>query len=266
TSLTEKLPPEIDSKEVAYDGLVVFVSFNYSNRKNSLPQSLNGRISFEQLRKLYFGKIHNWQQKPINASNVDVRLYAPDDNTAVEFFENKVLEAKGFFDKRQKTLTKQSNNFLSSPTPSFKPPTINKITSKYGGSSFARLLQTVYGEFEDYNLGAIAFGKLSQVFGQCSVYPLALANGNNKAIQPLIQDNRQPIQPTTDLCEDKGGYYPNTEVFKTGKYPLAYPIAIAYLKDNSLPPVGEKFADLLRTKEGQTLLKEIGLVPFYQIE
>ena len=115
-------------------------------------------------------------------------------------------------------------------------------------------------------MGAIAFGKLSQVFGQCSVYPLALANGNNKAIQPLIQDNRQPIQPTTDLCEDKGAYYPNTEVFKTGKYPLAYPIAIAYLKDNSLPPVGEKFADLLRTKEGQTLLKEIGLVPLFQIE
>lgn len=268
TSLTEKLPPEVDSKEIGYDGLVVFVSFNYSKRKNSLPQTLNGRITFEQLRKLYFGKINNWKQKPINASNIDVRLYVPDDNTAVQIFENKVLEAKGFFEKRQKILNKQNHSFLSSMTPSLRPPTINKIISKYGGSSFASLLQTVYREFEDEDdrLGAIAFGKLSQVFGQCSVYPLALANGNKKPIQPLIQDNGQPIKPTTDLCEDKGSYYPNTGVFKTGKYPLAYPIVIAYLKDNSLPPVGEKFADMLRTQEGQKLLKEIGLVTLYQIK
>ena len=268
TSLVDKLPPEVDSKEIAYDGLVVFVAYSYSNRENSLPQTLNGRITFEQLRKLYFGKIDNWQEKPINASNIDVRLYATDDNEVVQIFEQKVLQAKGLFDRKQKILTKQtqSNRLVTSVTPSLMPPTINRITSKYGGSSFAMLLQRVYQEFEDNNLGAIAFGKLSQVFGQCSVYPLALVDGDKEAIQPLIQDNGQPVKPKTDLCEDKGSYYPNTEVFKTGEYPLAYPLAIVYLKDNSLPPVGEKFADMLRTKEGQKLLKEIGLVSLYQIK
>ena len=263
TSLVNKLPPEVDGKEIAYDGLVVFVAYSYSNRENSLPQTLNGRITFEQLRKLYFGKIDNWQQKPINASDIDVRLYAPDNKEVVKIFEQKVLHTKDFFDKRQNVLTKQNNTYISPIKTSLIPPTINQITSRYGGSSFAMLLQTVYREFEENKLGAIAFGKLSQVFGQCSVYPLALVDGDGEPIQPLIQDNRQPVKPNTDLCEDKGSYYPNTEVFKTGQYPLAYPVAIIYLNDNSLPPAGAKFADMLRTKEGQKLLKEIGLVPLY---
>jgi ABC-type phosphate transport system substrate-binding protein len=131
------------------------------------------------------------------------------------------------------------------------------------------MLQKVIQDFEKADskqqIGAIAFSRLSQVFGQCSVYPLALVEEGNRPVQALIQDNGQPVNPTTDLCNDKGSYYPNVQVFKDRAYPLAYPLAVVYPRDNSRPPVGVKFADMLRTQEGQQLLSKTGLVPLYPV-
>jgi hypothetical protein len=114
-------------------------------------------------------------------------------------------------------------------------------------------------------MGAIAFGKLSQVFGQCSVYPLALKEGKTDFVHPLIQDNQQPVNPTTDLCEHKGSYFPNLQVFRDNSYPLGYPLGVVYPRDNSRPPVGAKFAEMLRTQEGQQLLSRTGLIPLYPL-
>lgn len=223
-------------KTFAYDGLVVFVSFSYAKRQNSLPRHLNGQIRFQQLRDIYTGRIRNWRQ--LGGPNMPVKLYIPEETEAIHIFEQRVLKSDediALFRQLRQTRIVQLRTFDT--------------------------LRAVIRDFEDRNVGAIAFGTLSKVFGQCSVYPLALIESGRNVVQPLIQANGKPIDPATDLCKDKGSYVPDVQVFQTGRYPLGYPLAVIYPRDNSLPPAGQKFAEILRTLQAQRLLNETGLVP-----
>jgi ABC-type phosphate transport system substrate-binding protein len=258
TSLINQIPVELEQKAVAYDGLVVVVAFSYSKRENSLPSALNGKITFEQLRKLYSGEITNW--KDLGGPDLPVKLYMPDETEAVRIFEQRVLKDNDKINAFRNLQRKEDQAAL--------------ITNSWQGliirvSNSREMLQKIIQDFEKTDvkqqIGAIAFSRLSEVFGQCSVYPLALGEGENRPIQPLIQDNGQPVNATTDLCNDKGSYHPNFQVFKDQSYPLSYPIAVVYPRDNSRPPAGAKFADMLRTQEGQQLLSKTGLVPLYSV-
>jgi ABC-type phosphate transport system substrate-binding protein len=252
TNLVNQITPKLRYQEVAYDGLVIFVAFSYSKREKSLPRALNGQISFEQLRDLYTGKITNWNQlKGANLPNLPVKLYMPIEKGAIQIFEERVLQdssAVATFRQLQNQ-NQNSNNFVTnSATNITSLPTIE-------------MLRQGLRDFEEKDIGSIGFATLSQVFGQCSAYPLAVTDGNKPAIQSLIQDNGIAVNPNTDLCDDKGNYRPNIQVFKTGSYPLGYPIVVVYPGDNSRPPIGQKFADMLRTAEIQRLLEKAGLVP-----
>jgi hypothetical protein len=250
TSSVDKFYNDLEYKKVAYDGLVVFVNFSYSKRKEGLPKALKGQITFDQLRQLYTGKIANW--KEIGGPDLPVRLYIPDETDAVRIFEQRVLrdnQSIQLFRNLQRKGTSPTSFTISWLAVIERVPTIE-------------MLRKIIRNFEDNNkVGAIAFGTLSKVFGQCSVYPLALVEGEKEPVQVLVQDNGQPVNPTTDLCKDKGSYFPNQEVLLTERYPLGYPLAVVYPKDNSRPPVGAKFAEMLRTKEGQKLLRKTGVVP-----
>ncbi|AFY42110.1 substrate-binding domain-containing protein [Nostoc sp. PCC 7107] len=246
-NMFEQFSPELKHQAFAYDGLVVFVAFSYSKRDQSLPQALNGQISIEQIQDLYTGKITNWKQlKGRNLPDLPVKLYIPNDAESIRIFEHRVLKSESAI-----------NAFHS-----LKNSTIN-ITSL----STINMLQQVLNDFEKDDIttrtGSIGFATLSQVFGQCSAYPLAIADGNNTAVQTLVQDNGKSIDPNTDLCDDKGSYKPNIEVFKTRSYPLGYPLVVLYPGDNSRPPIGQKFAEMLRTTEVQQILEKTGLVPLH---
>jgi ABC-type phosphate transport system substrate-binding protein len=251
TSLVNDLTPQMLHREVAYDGLVVFVAFSYAKRESGLPKALNGKISLEQLRELYTGKITNWQQ--LGGADLPVKLYFPPEKEAVRIFEQRVLKDKNaimaFRNLLQQQKANQSSTFITSNAPPIQ--TLPTLT----------MLQQVLRDFEENNIGSIGFATLSQVFGQCSAYPLALVDGNRPAVQTLIQDNGKDVEPSTDLCNDKGRYQPNVQVFKSGSYPLGYPIVVVYPADNSRTPIGQKFADMLRTSEVQQLLGKAGLVP-----
>ncbi|MBH8560918.1 substrate-binding domain-containing protein [Nostoc sp. CENA67] len=257
TNLIQKNTPDLRNQEFAYDGLVVFVAFSYSKRDNSLPKALNGKISLEQLRDLYTGKITNWKQfKGANLPDLPVKLYIPNQQEALEVFEKRVLQEASAIAtfKSLQTQHQQTNTYSSSPTVEITQlPTL-------------KMLQQVLQDFEENDIGSIGFGTLSQVFGQCSAYPLAVVDGHKSAVQTLIQDNGKPIDPNTDLCDDKGSYNPNIQVFQTGSYPLGYPIVVVYPGDNSRPPIGQKFAEMLRTEEAQKLLEKAGLVPLQKIK
>jgi hypothetical protein len=264
-SLTDSLvgqlaQQDLVQKEVAYDGLVVFVAFSYAEREKSLPTRLNGQITIEQLQKLYTGQIQNWQQ--LGGPDLPVKLYAPAEPEALRIFKERVLRTEQnqaqFEQLLPKTdplsrFTRSSDQIAITPKPTFE------------------MLRSVIQDFEadeqngEQQVGAIAFGSLSKVFGQCSVYPLAIVDGKKPSIQALIQDTGKPINPTTDLCRNKGSYRPQVQLFKTGQYPLAFPLVVVYPQDNRLPPAGDKFADMLRTQEGQLLLQQTGLVPFVEL-
>jgi hypothetical protein len=91
------------------------------------------------------------------------------------------------------------------------------------------------------------------------VYPLAI--GESNAVSPLLDREQKPITPRIDLCNEKGNYFPDYGGFINGRYPLAYPIAAIYPLDNRRVPVGERFAAMLSTEEGQRLLQKTGLIP-----
>ncbi|MBE9210187.1 substrate-binding domain-containing protein [Nostoc sp. LEGE 06077] len=253
-NMIKQFSPELKHQEFAYDGLVVFVAFSYSKRDSSLPKALNGQISIEQLQELYTGKITNWNQlKGKKFPDLPVSLYIPKDKEQIRIFEQRVLKSENAISafrslQKQQTLNTSFTNYTINFTP----------------LSTLEMLQNILNDFErDKPIGSIGFAPLSQVFGQCSAYPLAITDGNKPAVQTLIQDNGKSIDPSTDLCDDKGSYKPNILVFKTGKYPLSYPLVVLYPGDNSRPPIGQKFVEMLRTAEVQQILEKAGLVPLH---
>ncbi|HEY9709836.1 MAG TPA: substrate-binding domain-containing protein, partial [Oculatellaceae cyanobacterium] len=232
---------------IGYEGIVVFVAFSDAQREGSLPQALNGKISFEQLRKLYTGEIENWK-KLDGTTDLPVELYVPKEPEVLRLFEQLVFKGNQqqvdkFRDLIQQKRIKQEETLK---------------TFGYINTSFEK-------EDSREKKGAIGFGLLSKVFGQCSVYPLAVGEENHE-VQALVQDNGKSIEPTTDLCDDKGSYWSNVKVFENKEYPWGYSLAVVYPKPvgNSSPSAGGKFAEILKTDEGQRLLSEAGLVPLHQ--
>ncbi|XWK89416.1 MAG: substrate-binding domain-containing protein [Phormidium sp.] len=239
TTYVENLPDDLQQEVVAYDGLVVFVAFSDNQRQQSIPTALNGKITLEQLQELYTTQaIKNWSI-PKGLKN-DIKVYMPMDNSkTIQHFEELVFN--GTPPTQFQRLRDQQN--INSNTP--------------------YILGAILKDFEDDQTVSFGFGLLSRVFNQCSVYPLAVGK-KNQEVQPLVQkiDNQiKPLDPTTNLCSDKGSYMPNVEAFKSGKYPLMYRLVVVYPKDKKLGEPGRKFAELLKTDEGQLLLSESGLVP-----
>lgn len=249
SSLSVSQTPELQAQTIAYDGLAVFVAFSSERRQQSLPAALGGQISFEQLRQLYLGEITSWSELNSRLPDLPVQLYVPDDPEAVRIFEQQVLQTPAAISRfRQRQASPEDLTAAMPALPTFE------------------LLQAVIQDFENQGVGAIAFAPLSQIFGQCAVYPLALqADVADDAVQPLAQGDSE-ITPQTNLCDDKGSYFPNVQAFTRSRYPLAYPLSVVYRRDNSQIPFGRKFAELFQTEEGQRLLSTAGLVPIQAFE
>lgn len=214
-------------KIIAYDGIVFFVPFSDANRENSIPKALNGRISKNNLAKLYQKEKTDWQELGLKKS-LPVKLYQPKENYLIDSFIQFIMKVGG------------STTIAGSKT------------------KFESMLQNILQGFEETEqenrYGGIGFGLLRKVYGQCSVYPLSI-----EGVQPLIQNDGNDINPYIDLCNDKGSYRLNTKAFKSGKYPLKFAIAVIYRSNNNQK--GEDFAQMMLSDEGQLLLQEIGLVP-----
>lgn len=237
---------QLETEAVAYEGIVVFVPFSDSQRKNSFPEALNGKISFEDLRQLYTGKVSNWNKFNSKLPNSPVKLYIPQDEVLVDKFKKVVFENHRNEEQRFENLIKEGK-IIKRNTP---------IT-----------LRNILNEFENQDKGGIGigFGLLSKVYNQCAVYPLSIGE-KGKEVQALVQNNGKDINPKINLCK-KGGYYPNPEVMKKEDgYPLKYPISVVYPEDEEKSLAGRKFVEILKTDEGQSLLREAGLVPIRTIE
>ena len=253
SSLTTNLSNDLKARTFAYDGLTVYVPFSYEQRELSLPKYLNGQISIQQLQQLYTGRITNWQQ--LGGPDLPVRLYIPKSQEAIRLFEDRVLQEAELIAQFRKMVERGDRTSRSGNSEGNMPKIVQMSTIP--------ALRTVLQEFENEQIGAIGFGAISQVFGQCSVYPLAIGDRNNNFIQPLIQENQQPIDPTTDLCGQKGSYYPDYQAFQKGDYPLAYPLAVIFRRDNRREAIGDRFAEILNTQESQELLSKTGITPIF---
>ena len=283
------LPPDLTVEPIAYDGLAIVVAFSYVERQQGLPHHLQGQLSVDQLRQLYTGEIQNWRE--LGGPNLAVKLYIPDQVEFIQVFEQRVLQTQEAIQsfRRQWGLDNVATVAAvaaadSSDGPGFiqgssgLPLTIPE-SDDINGAIRAPLdmLQSILQDFEATSkVGSIGFTSVSQIYNQCSVYPLAIApDRHSSAIQPFYQANDTPISPATDLCDDKGNYGPNQSLFVSPSfssgsssnsanlptYPLAYPLTVLYRRDNSRLPIGPTFVQMMTTEEGQGLLQKTGLIP-----
>jgi ABC-type phosphate transport system substrate-binding protein len=231
TSLENNITSKFDKKQVAYDGLIVFVAFN--KRDSNLANALGGQINIEQLRRIYTGKITNWQEISPKLPNLPVKPFAPTEPEAINKFQEIVL----------KNSPQDEALFTAKVTKLDTTKTQNQIRSE---------------TLEGRTTGIISFGIISKTWKQCTGYPLAIADDKKSAIQPLFQRrDRRSINPSDDLCQHDD-YYVDVTTFKS--YPLGYPIFVVYPKDSNRLLGGSTFAQMLTTRQGQCLLSKVGLV------
>ncbi|KAF3889228.1 MULTISPECIES: substrate-binding domain-containing protein [Nostocales] len=233
TSLIYNLPNDLADKQIAYDGLLVFVAF--SKKDANLPRVLNGQITLDRLRQIYTGQITNWQQ--LGGPNLPIKPFAPTEPEALREFERIVLQ-----DDPQK-IAQYKAIVTIQPT---------EVTQ-----------QQIITAFDTGKAGIISYGILSKTWNQCAGYPLAIVDGDKSPSQALFRLNNQPITPSDNICDKDNRL--DVKTFTSGSYPLSYPLAIVYPHNNSLPPAGEKFAEMLTTRQGQCLITKVGLVPLQPI-
>jgi ABC-type phosphate transport system substrate-binding protein len=236
TSLVDKITDKLETRKFADDGLLVYVAFN--KKDTNLANALGGKITLEQLRQIYTGKITNWQQINSQLPNLDIKPFAPTEPEANQKFQEIVLQN----DPQDKALFAAKVNKLDTTK------TQNQIRSEI---------------LDGRNTGIIGFGIVGKTWAQCTGYPLAIVDGNKPASQPIFQRRyRRPINTSDDLCQHDN-YFVDVNAFQS--YPLRYPIFVVYPKDKSRQPAGSTFAEILTTRQGQCLLSKVGLIPLQPI-
>lgn len=227
---------ELKHEIVAYDGVVIFVAFSDPVRQRNIAKALRGKLSFRDLQALY-ADASEWRL-PNSLKEMNTKRYAPDDKIAIELFEQEVLQ--------RQPLIESFRNVLNI---SIEQQNINTMVGN--------ILQ----DFENRDTVGIGFGRLSKILGQCSVYPLAIGRSGQE-VQPITADGKA-ITPDFDLCDLKGGYAPDDDLFTKGRYPLIYPLSVIYMPQKE--QTAQAFIQALQTDEGQCLLTEAGLVPIRSI-
>jgi hypothetical protein len=240
--VVDELPPGLLGEAIAYDGLATVVSFSYSQRQKGLPAALGGQLNLRQVQALYAGDLAtgggNLGQSGFLGQGQNLgelpfgQRYVTQNPEAIAIFEQKVLR----------------NRPLSQLGLVKKLPAID-------------LLRRIIRDFEERQMGSIGIVTLSEAWGQCSVYPLAVAQEPHAAVQPLVLSDGQVVTPETDLCNSKGAYGPDRDKIQRRVYPLSYPIMVIYPRDNRRSAIAKKFVEMMRTLEGQRLLQAAGLVP-----
>lgn len=260
-----RLPSNLEKRVVGYDGITIFVTHSNAQRQDSIPKRLRGRISLQKLRQILLD---------VNATldGAKVQIYwSEDDITASllrDFLFQKETDKQAFNQRRNKEMR-------TSPTRFSQQPSRQK-------NLYERMLRDfeINAQIGDEDIIGIGFNRISQLIGQCSVYPLTLMEGD-RTYDLFVNADGVPIDQTTDLCGDKGTYWVNDEIFPTPTksyplaygaepYPLAYEMAVVYYRPDDVAPCGrytegcakgQLLVDKLLTPEGQYLLSEVGLVP-----
>ena len=178
-------------------------------------------LTLDQLKGIYTGQITNWSQ--VGGANLPIVAYSrrPEDGGTVEFFAENVL----------------------------------------GGSSFGSTVQYINTTTQALqgvasNPGAIYYASAPEVLGQCSVKPLAIGKQAGAFIPPY----REPLV-TGAQCGSQRNQI-NADALKSGEYPLTRRLFVIVKQNGQADQqAGEAYANLLLSKQGQTLLGQAGFVP-----
>lgn len=178
-------------------------------------------ITVKQLRDIYLGKITNWRE--VGGEDLPITAYSRELSAGgtVEFFYQSVLG---------------ENNFGAN------------VEYVYGTTIGLRAVSE--------NRGGIYYGSAPEVVPQCTVKSLPIGKQAKKLITPY---QAPPIPP--ENCPAQRNQL-NNEAFKNGDYPITRRLFVIVKQDGGQDQIaGEKYAELLLTKEGQKLIQDAGFVP-----
>ncbi|HYX15877.1 MAG TPA: substrate-binding domain-containing protein [Nostoc sp.] len=212
--LTEQQQKRFKEISIANDGVAIAV-----NPKLNLTG-----LTLDQLKRIYTGKITNWNQ----VGGPDLEIKPLSRNVAggtVKFFKEKVL---------------------GDPEYSFSPQLVKTVQSTTLG------LREVFKE-----KGSIYFASAPEIVGQCDVKPLWLGKDTNHLVPPYQKSTEEKISE----CPDNPNklYKANVGAFSDQSYPLTRKLYVVVKLDGSIDQkAGEAYAKLLLTRQGQGLIEAAG--------
>jgi ABC-type phosphate transport system substrate-binding protein len=180
-------------------------------------------LTLEQIKGIYTGQITNWNQ--IGGPNLKITPYSrPLDSGTTEFFKENILGATNF-----------STDVVMIPTTT-------------------QALKRV-GNFP--NVGGIYYASAPEVINQCTVKTLPITRHTGSAFVAPYQGSLEP----GEKCPGKHNEL-NLEALQNGEYPITRRLFVIIKQNGQVDEqVGEAYAKLLLTDEGQKLIKEAGFIP-----
>ncbi|WP_118161957.1 substrate-binding domain-containing protein [Nostoc sphaeroides] len=179
-------------------------------------------LTLGQIKDIYTGKITNWNQ--VGGPNLKITAYSRrlEDGGTVEFLVDNVTGKE-----------KLGSN----------------VVYVYDTTDGLRKLAS--------DRGGIYYASAPEVVPQCQIKPLAIAKQGNNFVAPY----KEPLIKA-DQCPNQRNQL-NIDAFKTGQYPITRQmfVIVKQNNNNSLEQqVGEVYANMLLTNQGQKLMNEAGFV------
>jgi phosphate transport system substrate-binding protein len=178
-------------------------------------------LTIAQLRDIYRGKVTNWRD--LGGPDLKIVAFSRDENAggSVSSFKDLVLSTSDTF-KYQKVESTTAG--------------LHQVKTTPGG--------IYYGASEEV------------IVDSCDTKPIAIGN----SIGNLIKPYQEPLQSPDDCIKGQRNRI-NAEVIKRQEYPLTRKIYVIIKVDGTdRQKAGEAYVNLLKTKQGQTLLEKAGFV------
>ncbi len=177
-------------------------------------------LTLQQVKAIYTGKITNWKQ--VGGPNVPIKPYSRpiSDGGTVELFVQDILAGQSFA---------ANVEFVATTTQA-----LQKLASNPGG---------------------IYYASAPEVVPQCTIKPLPLGRQPGKFVPPYLE----PFIGRS-LCPGQRNQL-NIEAFQTGQYPITRNLFVVVKQNGQIEQqVGEAYANLLLTEQGQALIAGAGFV------
>ena len=192
--------------------------------KNGVAVAVNpklniSKLTIEQLRDIYTGKIRNWHE--VNGSGIKINIYTSG---------GRINSSRDWI----KSILKIENKELADLTPTTNAnEAFNKVAKDPGG---------------------ISLSSASLVVPQCSIKALPIVGNRNKVVPPYQQNNFVP----PEQCSSGKRNRVNVEAFYSGDYPLTNDLYVVIKQNGKTEErAGRAYANLVKTKQGQKMIKQL---------